>query len=71
MSSKKIIKFTKENVQILFIYPLIKINLSQLITMLNGSKENEYRHRPEYTEFVVLYNMRQTQPVWRTKSYNA
>ena len=38
--------------------------------MLNGNKENEYRHRPEYTEFVVLYNMRQTQPVWRTKSHN-
>ena len=38
--------------------------------MLNGNKENEHRHIPEYTEFVVLYNMRQTQPVWRTKSYN-
>jgi len=25
--------------------------------MLNGNKENEYRHRPEYIEFVVLFNI--------------
>ena len=23
--------------------------------MLNGNEENEYWHRPEYTEFVVIY----------------
>ena len=33
------------------------MNLSQLITMLNGNKENEYCHRPEYMEFVVLFNI--------------
>jgi len=25
--------------------------------MLNGNEENEYRHRSEYTEVVVLYNI--------------
>jgi hypothetical protein len=26
--------------------------------MLNGNKENEYRHRPEYTEFfVIIYSI--------------
>ena len=28
--------------------------------MLNGNEENEYRHRPEYTEFVgicIIYNI--------------
>jgi len=25
--------------------------------MLNGNEENEYWHRPEYTEFVVIYNI--------------
>ena len=32
----------------------IKINLSQLIKMLNGNKENDYRYRLKYTEVVVL-----------------
>ena len=36
---------------------VIKINLSQLITMLNGNKENENRHRPECMKFVVLFNI--------------
>jgi len=33
----------------------IKVNLSQLIKILNGNKENDYRHRLKYTEFVVLW----------------
>jgi hypothetical protein len=38
------------------IMPLIKVNLSQLIKMLNGNEESEYRYRSEYTEFVVIYD---------------
>ena len=26
--------------------------------MLNDNEENEYRYRPEYTEFVVIYNIK-------------
>ena len=29
----------------------IKVNLSQLTKMLNGNKENDYRHTLKYTEF--------------------
>jgi hypothetical protein len=50
-------KIHEKNVWILFIKPLIKVNLWQLIKMLNGNEENEYRHRPEYMEFVVIYNV--------------
>ena len=32
----------------------IKVNLSQLIKMLNGNKEIDYRHILKYTECVVL-----------------
>ena len=32
----------------------IKVNLSQLINMLNGNKENDYRYRLKYTECVMI-----------------
>ena len=42
---------------------VIKINLAQLITMLNGNTENENRHRPECMKFVVLFNIIQLLPL--------
>ena len=33
---------------------ILLVNLSQLIKMLNGNKENDYRHRLKYMEFVVI-----------------
>ena len=33
----------------------LMVNLVQLTKMLNGNKENDYRHRLKYTECVVLH----------------